>query len=298
MPRLRSDSYEAPSTGRLDRVPTRTRLARQGISTTGKSPTRTTPGRTARPTLFTNSKTKVRAFNATTYYFLLSWLQQLPTWKQYRCQILLFTAHPGMRGENLSLYAPYRVLFCHRSPSREDTTRTVLHDLGDSALSTCPRPVLDLASTYHRSAGRKGRRGTGLRVFSPSRPLRHHGVQGWSVISGARRYSLFHWDRQNFTSKAPWHPCLLYPIKGHAGALRGKGGRRTTNHGQRKLNLLLYSHFSFETWARFLLSQLITPTQTLRCKEIQYSPSPLDVGPSFVRTRINLRVSSLHHHPD
>jgi hypothetical protein len=53
MSRLCSDSYEAPSTGRLDRVLTCTRRARQGISTIGKSPTRTTPGRTARPTLFT-----------------------------------------------------------------------------------------------------------------------------------------------------------------------------------------------------------------------------------------------------
>jgi hypothetical protein len=73
-PRPRSDSYEAPSMGRLDRVLTRTRLARQGISTTGKSLTRTTPGQTARPTLFTNPETKVRAFNATAYYFLPSWL--------------------------------------------------------------------------------------------------------------------------------------------------------------------------------------------------------------------------------
>jgi hypothetical protein len=119
-----------------------------------------TPGRTARPTLFTNSETKVRAFNATTYYFLASWLQQLPTWKQYRCQILLFTAHPGMGGENLSLYAPYRALFCHRSPSRKDATRTVPHDLGDSALSTRPRLVLDLPSvsrekrlTWHNTRG-------------------------------------------------------------------------------------------------------------------------------------------------
>jgi hypothetical protein len=66
-----------------------------------------------------------------------------------------FTAHPGMRGENLSLYAPYRALFCHRSSSREDTTRTVPHDLGDSALSTRPRPGLDPSSTYHRSQGEK-----------------------------------------------------------------------------------------------------------------------------------------------
>jgi hypothetical protein len=35
--------------------------------------------------------------------------------------------------------------------------------------STRPRP----GSTHRRSAGRKGRRGTGLKVFSPSRPLRH-----------------------------------------------------------------------------------------------------------------------------
>jgi hypothetical protein len=60
--------------GCLDRVLTCTRLARQGILTIEKSPTRMTPGQTARPTLFTNSETKVKAFNATTYYFLPSWL--------------------------------------------------------------------------------------------------------------------------------------------------------------------------------------------------------------------------------
>jgi hypothetical protein len=48
----------------------------------------------------------------------------------------------------------------------------------------------------------------------------------------------------------------------------------------------LYSHFLSETWDRLPLSQLVTLTQALRCKEIQYSP-PLDVGPSFARTRIN-----------
>jgi hypothetical protein len=34
----------------------------------------------------------------------------------------------------------------------------------------------------------------------------------------------------------------------------------------------LYYHFFSETWDRFSLSQLVTPTQALRCKEIQYSP--------------------------
>jgi hypothetical protein len=45
MPWPCSDSYEARSTGRLDHVPTHTRLARQDASTTEKSPTRTTQGR-------------------------------------------------------------------------------------------------------------------------------------------------------------------------------------------------------------------------------------------------------------
>jgi hypothetical protein len=55
-----------------------------------------------------------------------------------------------MGGENLSLYTPHRTLFCHRSPSREDMTRTVPHNLGDSALSTRPRPVLDPSLTWPR----------------------------------------------------------------------------------------------------------------------------------------------------
>jgi hypothetical protein len=112
-PRPRSDSYEARSTGCLDHVLTRMRLARQDASTTEKSLTPTTLGRASRPTLFTNSETKVRAFNATTNHFLPSWLQQQPAWRQYRCQISLFTTHPGMGSENLSLYTPYHALFHH-----------------------------------------------------------------------------------------------------------------------------------------------------------------------------------------
>jgi hypothetical protein len=125
-----------------------------------------------------------------------------------------------MGGENLSLYTPYRTLFCHRSPSREDTTRFVPHDLGDLVLSARPRPSLDPASTYHRSAGRKGRCGIGLEVFSPSRPLRHHGVRGWSAIPGARRYSHLYRDRQNFKTP-PGVLASSHPIKGRGRALQG-----------------------------------------------------------------------------
>jgi hypothetical protein len=141
-----------------------------------------------------------------------------------------------MGGENLSLYAPYRALFYHRSPSREDTTRIVSHDLRDSALSTRPRHVLDLASTYHRSAGRKGRHGIGLGVFSPSHPLRHHGVQGWPAIPRARRYSHLYRDRQNFTSKATRRPCLLLPYK-RAGKGSTTGDEQRTTDNEKPISI-------------------------------------------------------------
>jgi hypothetical protein len=143
--------------------------------------------------------------------------------------------------ENLSLYTPYRTLFCHRSPSREDTTRSEPHDLGDSALSARPRPDLDPASTYHRSAGRKGRRGIGLEVFSPSRPLCHHGVRGWPTIPGACRYSHLYRDRQNFTSRHPGVPTSSYPIKGQAGALQGRGtkGEQRTIDNEKPVSMPL-----------------------------------------------------------
>jgi hypothetical protein len=94
-PRSRSDSYEPRSTGRLDHVPTRTRLARQDASTAEKSPTRTTQGRASRPTSFTNSRTKVRAFNAN--------CQPLPT--------LMATTTTSMRAvsvSNLTFYCSSR----------------------------------------------------------------------------------------------------------------------------------------------------------------------------------------------
>jgi hypothetical protein len=83
---------------------------------------------------------------------------------------------------------------------------------------------------------------------------------------------------------SPRRPGLLLPYKRAGwGSTRGQG-RRTTNDRQRNTSLhptkedqhlkqsSLYSHFFFETWTRFPLSQLVTLTQALRCKEIQYSP--------------------------
>jgi hypothetical protein len=94
-PRPRSDSYEARSTGRLDHVLTHTRLARRDALITEKSPTRTTQGQAGRPTSFTNSGTKVRAFNAN--------CQPLPT--------LMATAVTSMEAvpvSNLTFYCPSR----------------------------------------------------------------------------------------------------------------------------------------------------------------------------------------------
>jgi hypothetical protein len=110
---------------------------------------------------------------------------------------------------------------------------------------------------------------------------------------------------------SPGVPASSYPIKGRARALQRRDGRSKTQAisqaqiskgtqpiDQHLKQSPLYSHSSFETWAQFPLSQLVTPTQALRCKENTILSPPLDVGPSFARTRINPRVSSLHHHPD
>jgi hypothetical protein len=100
--------------------------------------------------------------------------------------------------------------------------------------------------------------------------------------------------------KTPRRPGLLSPYK--------RAGRGTTrNKGQwarHKIEINISSNhpcplffLSLRLGLDALSRKLVTPTRAPRCKEIQTSPSPLDVGPSFARTRINPRVFSLHHHP-
>jgi hypothetical protein len=237
-PRLRSDSHEVSSTGRLDYVPTHTRHPRRDASPASRLVRG--PFDEARSTRHLDYRQNLRLARprvgsldplySPTMRQKSEHLMRLSTISYrhgYSCdrrgsnagvRSHFLPRHPGMGGENLSLFTPYHTLFCHRSPSREDTTKSVPHDLGDSALSARPRPRprpgLDPASTHHRSAGRKGQRGTGLRVFSPSHPLRHHGVQGWPAIPRAHCYSHLYRDRQNFTSKHPGVPASSYPIKG------------------------------------------------------------------------------------
>jgi hypothetical protein len=165
-----------------------------------------------------------------------------------------------------------------------------------------PLTHLDQASTNRRSTKKQGLHATGPGVFSPSHPLRHHGVRGWPTIPGARRYSGFHSARQNFTSKAsPDVSASSWPYKREGRGLY-EGGRirknKSSPHRRRSTSQAISFVLSLsKTWDQLSLSQLVTPTQALRCKKIQYSP-PLDVGPSFARTRITPRVFSLHHHPD
>jgi hypothetical protein len=64
-----------------------------------------------------------------------------PAWKQYQCQILLFTVHHRMGGENLSLHTSCRVLFRHWPPSRHNMTTVVPRNSWGSALSIPRRPT-------------------------------------------------------------------------------------------------------------------------------------------------------------
>jgi hypothetical protein len=137
-------------------------------------------------------------------------------WKQCRCQVSLFTTHPRMGGENLSLYTPYRTLFCYWSPSRVNRQgpyptisgiRPYPPVLDPS--STRPRPSLDPLPfsreerpTWHRTQGL-------FTISSPTSPW-CPGMTGhsWDTslqppLQGSIKLHL----------KALQHPGLLLPYK-------------------------------------------------------------------------------------
>jgi hypothetical protein len=112
-------------------------------------------------------------------------------------------------------------------------------------------------------------------------------AQGWRTCTRARRHSNTNSARFAFSSKAPPRVCCkTYPplesIKGEgkelSGGERDNGGwkNKTDISHTSKINVSsntpLYSFF--ETWDQLPLSWLVTPTQALRYKEIQYSPFP------------------------
>jgi hypothetical protein len=107
--------------------------------------------------------------------------------------------------------------------------------------------------------------------------------------------------------KAPRRLGLLSPYKRAGQGSTGRNNRQTTKkhkrqRARRKIEIDISSihHcplFSlFETWARRPLSHACNPYTSTSVQGNTNFP-PLDVGPSFARTRINPRVFSLHHHP-
>jgi hypothetical protein len=82
-----------------------------------------------------------------------------------------FTTHPMMGGETVTVPTVPCTVY-HRSPSREDKTRPVLRNLGDSALSIRSRPGLDPTSTLG-TVQRKGKDGMAWRSGSFRRLVSH-----------------------------------------------------------------------------------------------------------------------------
>jgi hypothetical protein len=173
-----------------------------------------------------------------------------------------FTDHP-VKGSETRHYARLTVhclspITLEEENDKARTPQSRGFDLIHPA-STRPRPGLD---AQHGSTGKEGQYGSALRVTSPSRPLRHRGVQGWSSIPRARRHSHLNRDRQD----TPCHTGRLSPYK-RAG--RGTPRKRTTTRdehskapSQRSTSqaiILVLFFTSFETWARSPLSQACNP---------------------------------------
>jgi hypothetical protein len=186
-----------------------------------------------------------------------------PTWKQYQCQIPLFTAHPGMGGENLSLHTPCRALFRHRSPSRQNTTSVVPRNSQGSALSTLRRPT----STQPRpTAGQQRSKARTLQdpgsfhrpilyvtmVSRDGRPFPEHVATTASTTL----------DKTSLLRHPPASLPPLDPIKEKAGDSTKEDGQGKTSHhptieDQHLKQSPLYSLFLSETWDRLPLSQLV-----------------------------------------
>jgi hypothetical protein len=266
--------------GRLDHVPTRMRLARQDASTTEKSLTRTTLGRAGRPTSLTNSETKVRAFNATANHFLphgysgnqhgsstgvkSHFLLPIPGWavKTYHC-----THHTGH----------YSTTDHPRGRIRRVPYPAILGTRPYPFVVDPPRPVLDPASTNRRS--KQECKACMIHDPEPFRRL----ILYVTIVSRDGRPFLEHvattasttFDKTSPLSH-PRCPCLLLPYKKAGRGLYEGGERRTTksqspSHHRRSTSQAIsfvLSLFLSKTWDRFPLSQLVTPTQALRCKKI------------------------------
>jgi hypothetical protein len=192
----------------------------------------------------------------------------------------------------------------HWSPSREDKTRPVPRNLGDSALSIRSRPGLDPTSTLH-TVQRQGKDDMARCSGSFRRLVSHD-----AMVSRDGRPFPRHVATVNSTGIDETSPPVVLassrPIKGQARVLRRERNEapdHTTTDNEEKTKDRYFKQPSlsffplFETWARRPLSPACNPyTSTSVQGNTNFFP-PLDIGTSFAQTRINPRVFSLHHHP-
>jgi hypothetical protein len=168
----------------------------------------------------------------------------------------------------------------HRSPSREDKTRPVPHNLGDSALSIRSRPGLDPTSTLG-IVQRQGKDSMARRSGSFHRLVSHD-----AMVSRDGRPFPGHVATVNSTGIDQTSPPVVLassrPIKGQARVLRRK--REKTKHPttqqqttKKKQEIDTSSNhpcpfsLSLRLGLDALSRLLVTPTRALRCKEIQTS---------------------------
>jgi hypothetical protein len=102
-------------------------------------------------------------------------------------------------------------------------------------------------------------------VFGDGRPFSEHVATAASIAL----------DKTSLLRHPPASLSPLDPIRGKAGdSTKGDEQGKTSHHpaveDQHLKQSPLYSLSLSETWDRLPLSQLVTPTQALRCKEIQY----------------------------
>jgi hypothetical protein len=151
---------------------------------------------------------------------------------------------------------------CHQSPLREDKTRPILRDLGDSALSIWSRPGLDPTSTLS-SVQQQRKDGMAWCSGSFRRLVSHDAMMsrdGWPFPGHVATDNSKGIDKTS--PQGSHHLGLLSPYKraGQGSTTRKKRTIRPDNNKQRKardryLKQLPFPLFPlFETWARGSLS--------------------------------------------
>jgi hypothetical protein len=233
-----------------------------------------------------------KAFNATTSTNVAI---APPAWEQHPCLILPFTAHPGMDGEKAATIHTTSSTVLPSTPPRRTRRQPpcpgflglgIIRSLSTrlSHVPTRPRaPSVNRGTTPVRrpqGIARSPQDPGSFTVPSPRHPRddRHSQMHVATATSTAptapspprHRLRVFR------TSRSP-----LDSIKEKADGSPNKGNKTDVFSTSEIKSNTPFSFF-LETWDRLPLSQLVTPTQALRCKEIQYSsPLPLDVGPSL-----------------